>query len=83
MTTHPVDGYQGKGVKKSLCYIPHYCIPGLNTYSMNTISNSYEASQYYSAPLDFNLPVPYVTFLDIESSSINLIWSYMFLIYLT
>lgn len=80
MITHPVFGCPGKGVRKSLCYVPHYCIPGLNTYSMNTISDSDEASQYYSAPHDFNLPVPYVTFLDIESSNINLIWSCMFLI---
>lgn len=71
MTTHPVDGCQGKGVKKSLCYVPHYCIPGLNTYSMNTISDSDEAIQYYNVPDNFNLPVPYVTVLEVESSNIN------------
>lgn len=73
MLTHPVEGCQGKGAKKCLCCVPHYCIPGLNTYLMNSISNSDDATQYYSAPDNFDLPVPYVTFLEIESSNINLI----------
>jgi len=81
ITTHPVSGYQGKGAKNSLCYIPHYYIPGLNTYAINTISNSDEAVQYYSAPDRFNLPVPYVAFLEIESSNINFIWFIIFRIY--
>lgn len=67
--THPVSGYHGKGVKNSFLYVPHYNMPGLNTSLINNITNSDEASQYYSAPDHFNLPVPYIPFLEIESST--------------
>jgi len=77
ITTHPVNGYQGKGAKNSFCYIPHYYMPGLNTYSMNTINSTDEAIQHYSAPDRFNLPVPYVAFLEIESSNFNFLWFLM------
>lgn len=73
ITSHPVNGYQGKGIKNSLCCIPHYHMPGLNTYAMSNVTNSDEASQYYSAPEFFSLPVPYVQFSEIESSNIYFI----------
>lgn len=69
--THPVSGSQGKGVKNSFCYLPHYNMPGLNTSLMCNITNNDEASQHYFASDHFNLPVPYVPFLEIESSKIK------------
>ncbi|XP_022172452.1 uncharacterized protein LOC111035227 isoform X2 [Myzus persicae] len=66
ITVHPVDGDQKKGSKNILSQIPHYYLPGLNTYLLSTIKNSNEAIQNYSAPDRFNLPVPCITFSDIE-----------------
>lgn len=71
IATHPVNGYNDKGSKKSFYSIPHYYMPGLNTYSMNNISTSDEAIQHYSESDLFNLPVPCVKFFEIESSIVN------------
>uniref|UniRef100_A0A2S2N6F1 Uncharacterized protein n=1 Tax=Schizaphis graminum TaxID=13262 RepID=A0A2S2N6F1_SCHGA len=66
ITIHPVDGHQEKGAKNILAHLPHYYLPGLNTYLLSNIKNSNEAIQYYSAPNRFNLPIPCITFTDIE-----------------
>ncbi|XP_026814538.1 uncharacterized protein LOC113554763 [Rhopalosiphum maidis] len=66
ITVHPVDGHQEKGAKNILAHLPHYYLPGLNTYLLSNIKNSNEAIQYYSAPNRFNLPIPCITFTDIE-----------------
>lgn len=71
INSHPVNGYKDKGLKKSFYSIPHYYMPGLNTYSMNDISTSDEAIQHYSESDHFNLPVPCVKFFEIESSIAN------------
>lgn len=78
MSTHPVNGFKGKGTKDSLRNMPHYCMPGLNISLTNTIDSSEEAIQYYSAPDRFSLPVPYVEFSETNSSNINFIWSIAF-----
>lgn len=67
---HPVNGHPVKGAKQILSCLPHYDLPGLNTDLLNDIKNSDEAVQYYSAPNRFNLPVPCITFTDIQSSNI-------------
>lgn len=67
-SVHPVDGFKGKGAKKSLTRIPHFFIPGLNTCLMSNITNCDEAIEHYSKPDFFNLPVPFVKFSEIESS---------------
>jgi len=74
---HPVDGHKVKGAKNILTHLPHYYLPGLNTYSLSSIKNSNEAIQYYSAPDHFNLPIPCITFSDIESSNILFYLNYM------
>lgn len=71
ISIHPVSGYKDKRSKTSFCSIPHYYMPGLNTYSMNNISTSDEAIQHYSESHLFNLPVPCVKFFGIESSIAN------------
>jgi len=70
ITVHPVDGHQIKGAKNILTQVPHYNLPGLNTYLLSSIKNSNEAIQYYSTPDRFNLPVPCITLSDIEPSNI-------------
>jgi len=79
--THPVNGYDEKGSKHSSYTIPHYFMPGLNTYSMNNINNCDEAIQYYSTSDYFNLPVPYTVFSEVESSNINLVRSLVLNVY--
>lgn len=72
ITTHPVDGFRENRSKRSLCCIPHNCMPGLNTYLISKINNSNEAIQYYSPSNQFNLPTPYIAFSDIDLSNIHL-----------
>ncbi|XP_060867146.1 uncharacterized protein LOC132942608 [Metopolophium dirhodum] len=67
ITVHPVDGNEVKGAKNILTQLPHYYLPGLNTYLLSNIKNSNEAIGYYSTPDRFNLPVPCIKFADIES----------------
>lgn len=64
---HPVYGVEDKG--NCLTHLPHYYMPGLNTYSLSTINNSQDAVEYYSASDRFNLPLPFVPFSDEESSN--------------
>jgi len=64
ITSHPVNNEARK-----LSIVPHYYMPGLNTYSMSNISKSDEAVQFYSEPDRFNLPFPYITLSDIDSSN--------------
>jgi len=71
ITVHPVNGNEVKGAKNILTQVPHYYLPGLNTYLLSNIKNSNEAIQYYSTPDRFNLPVPCIVFADIESSNVN------------
>lgn len=66
ITIHPVNGHQEKGAKNILAHLPHYCLPGLNTYLLSNIKNSSEAIQFYSVPDRFNLPVPCITLTNIE-----------------
>lgn len=67
---HPVDGHEGKGALNSLVLVPHYCLPGFNTYALSKVDNCDEAIQYYSSLDHFNLPVPYdVLQSDIDSSN--------------
>lgn len=71
LMTHPVDGCQGKGSKNIFSSMPHYYMPGLNTYSMNSIDTTDKAVQYYSAPDQFSLPEPYIAFSETDTSTTN------------
>lgn len=62
--THPVYGVEDRG--NCLTHLPHYYMPGLNTYLLSTVNNSQDAVGYYSASDRFNLPLPYVPFLEVE-----------------
>ncbi|VVC25674.1 Hypothetical protein CINCED_3A012380 [Cinara cedri] len=68
--THPVDGYTDNsklyGTNKSIYCVPHKCMPGLNTYFISKINNINDAVQYYSVPNQFNLPMPYIPFSEID-----------------
>lgn len=72
--THPVDGYTNNskldGNNKSIYCVPHNCMPGLNTYFISKINNINDAVQYYSVPNQFNLPMPYIPFSEIDLSNI-------------
>ncbi|XP_050522151.1 uncharacterized protein LOC126894885 [Daktulosphaira vitifoliae] len=65
--THPVvNEYQKKGAKNNLRHVSHYCMPGLNIYTMNNISSKENATEFYTSPNRFTLPYPFVKPLETE-----------------